>query len=571
MKLHDPNTEKELIHIATRVVGSAGFLKTGFADWGRSIRKALIYMGVAYVVALVFAFLKNMGDLPQLRHALCAALLMALVRLGLGRIATSFQSACFFGTLANLPIHGKRALTHIRIIFILRFWFVSLIGSFFAALCLHFPIDPVNYLTLLATWALLFGIVWATLSITQLGLIRHLYLAIIWRLAAYLLFAQIVLLILFEDRSFIPPAGLAALDELISYILWIFPPAWAFPEMLAKGGMIPAILWIAWGLWCWIRWPSTAFPAYDRPHDLLGAFGDVGISDEIDEAENPLVSEENSSALEPPPQPPSTGWVERLIAATLPASDRVVAGAFLSESRHGRRVTAIIIFAAFWLLALSIGKNLYHRELLWLLLVILSWIVPAVLFLLILLPHGNPMKAALQPCPVGNSPVPFFTMFPVTIRSLLRIIFRIVIVRTAIAVAIAIPIFWLLAKILSFTQAGLISITLTSTIALAWILSVPAFLANQMDPHLRRRKGIFPLILATSLVQVPIGFLWIIGSLAGVGFSIAWSIENSTGRYGFLLLAIGCFALSAVMSWLIFEILHLSLRQRRYEWKSKMR
>ncbi len=35
--------------------------------------------------------------------------------------------------------------------------------------------------------------------------------------------------------------------------------------------------------------------------------------------------------------------------------------------------------------------------------------------------------------------------------------------------------------------------------------------------------------------------------------------------------ALGCFALSAVMSWVIFEILHLSLRQRRYDWKSKIR
>ena len=572
MKLHDPDTEKELIRIARNVVGSAGFLEPGFAHWMRLFRKVLVYMAVAYVVAIVLAFLSDEIDNMALRHAICVTLLMALVRLGLGRIAISFRSTCFFSTLANLPIRGHRALEYMRGIIILRFWFVSLIGSFFAALCQHFPIDHENFPKILATWALLFANIWATLSIAQLGLIRRMHLARIWHSVVYLLIANIVILHLFEGRTLIPQVGRAALDQLIGGILWIFPPAWAFPEMAAKGGLIPAILWIIWGFWCWRRWPSTAFPAYDQPRDLVEAFGDVGISEEIDETESPLASEQESIALEPPPQPPTTGWVERLIAATLPASDRMVAGVFLSETRHGRRATLIIIFGALWLLALDFGKSLFHKELLFVLLLLLSLMVPTVVFFLVLLPFGNPMKAALQPCPVGNTPVPFFTMLPVTIRSLLRISFRIVIVRTVIAVVIAIPFFWLLAKIIGFREAKHI-IALIASIGVAWILSVPAILANQIDPHLRRRRGIFPLILATSLVQVPIGFLWIIGSVAGVGFSIAWSMENDMGRYAFLLLpsAIGCFALSAVMSWLIFEILHLSLRQRRYEWRSKIR
>ena len=574
MKLHDPDTEKELIRIARRVVGPEGFLKPDFSVWSSLFGKAITCVWMSYMITILRSLLIGETGNIDLRHAAFAILLMALVLFGQGRIATCFHSAGFFGALANLPISSHKALTHIRGIIIRRLWFVSLIVPFASAICLHYPVDPEKSFHVLTTWLLLSAIVWATLGIGQLGWILRLRLPRIWFWAACFHVAQIILFHYFDVRSSIPQAVLTVIDHVTGTTLWIFPPAWAFPEMAAAGGLIPAILWIAWGLWCWIRWPSTAFPAYDRPHDFVGAFGDVGISEETIESERPHASEEEeeSIALEPPPQPPSTGWVERLIAATLPASDRVVAGVFLSESRHGRRVSLTIIFAALWMLALYFGKSLFHKELFFILLMLLSWIVPTVVFFLVLLPLGNPMKAALQPCPVGSTPVPIFTMLPVTIRSLLRITLRIVIVRTVIAVAIAIPFFWLLAKILELREAGAI-IALILSVGLAWTLSVPAILANQMDPHLGRRRGIFPLILATSRVQVPIGFLWIIGSVAGVGLSIAWSMENDMGRYAFLLLpaAIGCFALSAVMSWLIFEILHLSLRQRRYEWRSKIR
>ena len=73
--------------------------------------------------------------------------------------------------------------------------------------------------------------------------------------------------------------------------------------------------------------------------------------------------------------------------------------------------------------------------------------------------------------------------------------------------------------------------------------------------------------------ELPLYILWITASIAGVGISATLGMETSSEPYAFLLLpaALGCFALSAVMSWLIFGILHLSLRQRRNDWKSKIR
>lgn len=573
MKLHDPDTEKELIRIARNVVGSAGFLKSDFSFWARLWRKALISVALIYALSIMFTLVADGAVNGVLRNGICAILMMYLVRIGLDRIAVAFQSAGFFGTLANLPIRGRTALIHIRSVIFRRFWFTPLIASFIAAICLHYPFDPEETPDVVATWALLTAIAWTTPCIMQVGWVHRMRLLKIWHWAAYCVIAYVVIFYFFNGRSLFPRDVLTAMDHWIMGIIWIFPPAWVFPEMSARGGLIPAAIWIAWGAWSWIRWPTAMFRGYDLPHDFIGAFGGVGIAEKIAVAEILPDSGEDLITLEPPPQPPSGGWVERLIAAALPASDRAVAAAFLLGTNHTRRVNLSMIFAVSWLLVLGFTKKLFYQEPYRDVIFQQAWLIPSIFFVLGLLPLGNPLRSAVAPCPAGNTPVPFFTMLPVTLRSLLRITLRIVIVRTVIAVAIATPFFWILAKIHGLEDVEVIIIAMIPAIGIAWILSVPAILANQLDSHLRRRKGIFPLILATSLVQVPIYILWIMAGIASVGASATWGMDAGSGPYAFLMLpaAIGCFALSAVMSWVIFEILHLSLRQRRYDWKSKIR
>lgn len=204
---------------------------------------------------------------------------------------------------------------------------------------------------------------------------------------------------------------------------------------------------------------------------------------------------------------------------------------------------------------------------------LVSWAFPAIVFVLGLLPIANPLKDAILPCAVGNTPVPLFTTLPVSFRCLFRLTSRITMVRSLIAVAIATPFFWALAMIHQLPHVATYMLALIPAIGAAWILSAPAVLTNRVDPHLRRRKGIFPLILATSLAQVPIGFLWIISSIAGIGLAVFWAAGGNDGQHAVFLLpaALACLAFGGAMSRLLFEILHFSIRQRRYDWKSKIR
>lgn len=571
MKLHDPDTEKELIRIARNVAGTEGFLKSDFTFWARLWRFTLVSIAVIYVLSIIFSLFADGAVNGVLRNGLCAILMMYLVRMGLDRIAAAFQSVGFFGTLANLPIQGRTALIHIRGIIFRRFWFIPLTASFIAAIFLHYPLDSEKSPDTLATWALLTAISWATLGIMQVGWVHRLRRVKIWHWAAYCVIAYVVILYFFDGRSVLPQATLTAIDQCIVGILWIFPPAWVFPEMAANGGLIPAAIWIAWGAWSWMRWPERMFPGYDRPHDFIGAFGGIGTAREQEELAPESTYENDSLLLEAPPRPSVNGWVDRIINASISAEDQVVAGSLMTAKNPTRATNMTMIFAVVWLLVIGFGKNLIQEMPVRDLILTFSWLIPAIILAFGLLPLGNPLKSAVATCPVGNTPVPFFTMLPVTLRSLLRITLRIFVVRSVIAVAIATPFFWILAKILGFADEGVVIIAMIPAIGIAWILSVPAILANQLSPHLRRRKGIFPLMLATSLVQVPIYVLWIMAGIAGVGVSATWGSESSTGRYSFLLLpaAIGCFALSAAMSWVIFEILHLSLRERRYDWMSK--
>ncbi len=580
MKLHDPDTEKELIHIARNVVGPAGFVKPEFSLWSFLFRVVFVPVAIIYVLSIITALVVNdafdFQITPEgrvLRDGICAVVMMFFVRRGLDRVAVEFRSACFFGTLANLPIHGRTALTHIRGVIFRRYWFTPLFASFIAAICLHLPFDPKKCPDIVLTWVMLTAILWATLGIMQFGWLHRLRCFKIWNWAAYCVIAYVVILYVMSGRLFLPQAAVTAMDQFIISILWLFPPAWVFPEMSAKGGFIPAAIWIAWGGWSWLRWPERMFPGYDRPFDFIGAFGGIGITGQVPVSDPESACGNDPIVLEAAPRPPTNGWVDRIINASILADDQAVAGSLMAAKNHTGAINMSMIFAVVWLLVIGFGKNLIQEMPVKDLILTFSWLLPAIVFAFSLLPLGNPLKSAVLPCPAGNTPVPFFTMLPVTLRSLLRITLRIVIVRTVIAVAIATPFFWILAKILGLADVGVVIIAMIPAIGIAWILSVPAILANQLDSHLRRRKGIFPLILATSLVQVPIYMLWIMAAIAGVGVSATWGMENSSGPYAFLLLpvAIGCFALSAVMSWLIFEILHLSLRQRRYDWKSKIR
>ena len=569
MRLHVPETEKALMRCAVRALDGADFQKHPVSVWRRPL-SGLVAIAAASAMPAYALYITWDATTPLLlRQSVCAIAMMLLARLGAGQIAMAFVKSSFFGTLVNLPIRGRDALNFVRGIFLRMFWLPALVGSLIGALFLH---DLTRPREILATWFLLTATVWTTASLAQTPWLTRFRIVKIWQFAAYFLIGAYFVLHWLGKAGGIPIMSAAAKESFFGSLLWIFPPVWVFPGKVMDGGLIPAVVWITLGAWNWLRWPATCFPDYDRPHDFLSAFGTIESADESDEtdASDPA---EGIIPPDPPPRPSSAGWVERLIAASIPADDRALAGTFMPDSKHSRATNLTIAFGVVWLLAMGFGKSHVpdkpYRDFF----LLMSWAIPAVVSAVGLMPYAPSLKGAIQPCPVGNTPVPFFTTLPISLRSLLRLTFRITIVRTFIAVAITTPFFWLLARIHQLPEFGSGLLAMIPAIGVAWIFTVPAAISNRLDPHLQRRKGIFPLILATSLVQVPIGFLFVIASLAGIGLSFAWGMGATEGKYAVFLLpaALICLALGAAMSRLLFEILHFSLRQRRYDWKSKIR
>lgn len=572
MRLHDPETEKALMRIARRALDGADFQKHPVSVWRRPLNWLVtIALGsIAPAYAIYSAWDETTPFI--LRDSVCAIAMMLLARLGAGQIAMSYSKASFFAAMVNLPITGHAALTFVRGIFLRKFWLPALVGSLAGAIFLHIPVNPDAFKELLTTWFLLLVIVWTTASLAQTSWLNRFRIVKIWQWAAYLLIACLFIFHWLGKGTGDPLISAAAQENLFNLLIWIFPPVWVFPGKIMDGGLIPAVVWITLGVWHWIRFPATAFPNYDRPLDFLSAFGSIGNADEADEiGDDP--AEDGLILPEPPPRPPANGWVERLIAASIPADDLAAAGAFMPARNYSRAANLTVAFAVVWLLVFGFGRSPGpgepHRDFI----LLVAWALSAIVCGVGIFPFADHMKIAVRICPLGNTPVPLFTTLPVSLRSLLRLTFRITIVRTVIAVAIATPFFWLLARIHQIPEIGSGLLAMIPAIGVAWIFSTPAAISNRLDQHLQRRKGIFPLILATSLAQVPIGFLFVIASLAGIGLAFAWGMGATNGKYAVLLLpaSLTCLALGGVMSRLLFEILHLSLRQRRYDWKSKIR
>lgn len=575
MSLHDPNVERHLLRIAKGVAGEAGFTKPEFPLWKRVLRIPFLYLSFILLLTVFLGPAMDRDVAPLIRNSLIVLLMMALIRLGLSHIAVSFQRSGFFGTLANLPVSGREALNHLRILIIRRFWFPALAGTLVGSALIHDARDAETWPDILVTWSLLHAIVWAVLIITQSSWIVRLRIVSIWHWIAYFVIGSFFLLYLFGIGLFLPPADLVKVETLIDRVIWVFPTSWVFPERIYNGGVIPTVLLLALGAWSWLRWPYTAFPNFDRPQDFVGAFGNVGVDEKgcIDEPQYGGHDEAEPAITDPGPPLalPLGGWVNHLIRMSIPKSDIHAAGAFSPQNKNTSTVTNMaLLFFPLWLLGVEFGKKLIPDSEFGDLFHLGIWAFPAVLFLVLLMPLRNPIPAAFLPYPVGSTPVPFFTILPIPTRALNRITFAITAVRTCIAVAIATPFFWILARMYELPEVASGLLAAFPALGVAWIFSVPAKISSRLDPHLRRKRGILPIVVATSLAVVPIGLIWMIGGIAGIGASYAWA-SGMDMDYGFLLLpiAVGCLTFSAVMSRIIFEVVHLSLRQQRYDWKSK--
>ncbi len=248
---------------------------------------------------------------------ICAVAMMFLARTGSMFLASTAQRAGLFTAMANAPILGRRALTYIRN----RFFRKSLFPACGISALIAFGLLGHSDLAHTSTSAvLLLAVTYATVILCENRWIVRFRLVKIWHLAGWLVVAYLIAIYLDAmSDPFLP-------EPHEVRMLWVFPPAWILPGFRENGGIVLAAIWICWGAWNWIRWPSTAYPEFDKPYDFVSAFGSFSKEDKLSSVSTeslPAELEERQNTSE------KTGWVNRLVSKSISPADRPIAMALL--------------------------------------------------------------------------------------------------------------------------------------------------------------------------------------------------------------------------------------------------
>jgi hypothetical protein len=566
MSLHDRETERKLLEIGKRAAGAKGFGRPDNMRWSRFA--SLTFLFALWMFATCMLML---ADLPATaEQALCALVMMLLIRHGRNHLGATANDCGLFNVLVNLPIRVKQALAHIRSRFVLRFGLPSLLFPIPLALDLHRH-AAAGWTEIAASAILLTAICWATLSLAESAWMTRLKLAAMWRIAAIALIAYLAYLHYLGGGIADESAAYASSKGMLDRALWVFPPAWVFPGKAESGGHILAALWIAAGLWGWFRWPATALPAYDKPHDFVGAFGSFGYDEGGQNGEgHPLESEDDGHDVifEPPMAMPTDGWLDRLILRAIRPEDRTIAAAMRApDESWTRRANAALVFAPLWLLGSSLFRDSIPQGDRGDFIHLAVWFVPFAVFVITLFPFSNHLPRALTPHVLGADQVPFHCMTPVATRALLRITHRISLIRCGLFALVATPFYHLMAGRYGLESAASGVLFAIPAAAIAWIHITPLGVCSRIRSALRRKRGIFLLHYAHGVVILSLSVL---AFLSGVGGILATYLlaagENDTPALLLIPAAIIGLLLSAAFARIVFEITHNEIRHRRYDW-----
>ncbi len=556
MRLHDPKTEKEVLRIAKRAAGERGLEPQDCGWWTGLFSKILLGF---FVILMTYGFLRGLAGSPESKPIslmVCAVAMMFLVRTGSMFLAATAQRSGLFTAMANAPIMGSQALAYIRY----RFFRKSLFSACSISALIAFGLLGHEEIPRAITTAvLLLAVTYSTVILCENRWISRFRLVKIWHLAGWLVVAYLIA-IYFNGMS---RPFLTGPYEV--RMLWVFPPVWVLPGFREHGGLLVAAIWIFWGAWNWIRWPSTAYPEFDKPYDFVSAFGNFSREEKpLSGPTEPLSSqmEERKDTSE------EKGWVNRLVSRSISPADKPIAVALLDPGKRWTLFTNLaLLLSPLWLLAFWLGRDFIppgdpgetFRTVI--------WIIPATGMILTIFPHSNGIQRATDPIPLGNSHVPFFCTLPVSIRSLLRISQRMTMVRCIIFCLIATPFFCLLAILDGTPELAYGLLGAIPAFAVVWYFSRPILIWHRIQAAMKRRRGAFFLHYASAGVEVILFFLWAIASICGVGAAYAWATETSS----FLLLPASLIGitLSAVFSRIILEIAINEMRHRRYDWIAK--
>ena len=588
MKLHDPETERELLRLATRGRKGRAAEPPDSRKSGEKIGLIFPLLVVLYLTAAILGALDERLRTEHWRFLICGMLLLWVAQVGLGHLIGEVNR--YREVLVNLPISGEHVLRWARSRFFIQKWFSIL---FFCGLC-SFSLSNFSWASpwqLATTTLLLFATTVSTVILLKEPWLGRLRIVRIWTIGSLLSVGGMAVLFFTNRKIFRIGETPEWLAEGILNITWLFPPSWSLPGRLEQGGVYLTLLWIGIGALRWMSWPKQAAPHFDAPQDFVEAFGDFAYEEDVEfdgSAPEPATGEIDHSAIvadverragKPKqririPEPltmAAGGWVDQWIRRAVGKSDAALAGAFADPNHTSTRKTnRVIVWSPVWL-AITWAINAFYPEsdskdlvILWI------WILSPALLILGLLPFSNGIPRATTAWNLGSQCMPFFAAMPVGTRDLLRVSTRINLVRSIVMALIATPLCWLLMVILAPEDTPWVACWVVPAFCIFWATSRPLFIWYRLQAATRRRRGtLLSHALGVSL-SVAVAIVWMISGAGGVISGVGYFLGGVSGSDRWLLpaLAVGGLFVSGLSARAVFEIHRWQLSRRHFDWVS---
>ena len=122
MRLHDPQTEKQIFRIATELNERRSFEQRATRWWSWQIPVWLLTFLAAVIV--VFAFFIH-PPAQIIREILCAIFAMLGIRAGINSLSVAARDCGLYSILVNLPVTRLVAFGYVRTRFFHKFGFLA--------------------------------------------------------------------------------------------------------------------------------------------------------------------------------------------------------------------------------------------------------------------------------------------------------------------------------------------------------------------------------------------------------------------------------------------------------------
>lgn len=565
MKLHDPQTELELLRLAKSGRKGQPMEARDRWAWKRwAMASVWAICILLYIAHMMGAFDANRRILPW-QYLVCGVAMLWLSKL-YANLATS-PIAGPYATLINLPVKGETLFKLARRSFFVRFapWLIPLSAPFsYAAGGYTWSESWLMTIStaLLAATTLATAIILYDASLGQSG-VRKVYIRM------FQFFPLVMLLAYQSSDRYLTTGGTPVwLEDGISLITWLLPASWCLPGRVEHGGGVVAFLWCLFGFSKWVSWPRRLGRLFDGPRDFY--INGAGQEEELTE---PSETDETISitTLAAPLSVPGDGWVERWVRRVIGRKDVLIAGVLVEQNVNWTKNTNMAICLCPVLLALNWVIVKTPNDIHWYeSAVFCTWIVSAMAVPLLLQQTSNAVPRMMGQWSSGPQALPFLALLPINVRDVLRVSMRITFARTVILAAISLPYFWCLCSIHETALKPLDMLWLLLSYSWVAVTSRPLFILNRVQSICRCRGRMFLVNCALVGIISLVALTWLAASIVGIGLGVSWmGLARSDGDFGVIAaLSLGGLVVSALCARAAFEIHRWRLKRNHYDWVS---